>query len=124
MSRKETILIVEDDADLRRFWRHTLAMEGYDVLEAGDGLEALASLEQRTPDLLILDLGLPRLGGMSVQQEIAARAPHIPVVIVTGSTADLTDLNVPCLLRKPVTTDELVRTVRSCLSAGAPGVGS
>ena len=124
MSRKETILIVEDDVDLRRFWRHTLAMEGYDAIEAGDGLEALSSLEQRMPDLVILDLGLPRLGGMSVQQEIAALAPQLPVVVVTGSTADLTHLNVPCVLRKPVITDELVKTVRACLAAGAPGVGS
>lgn len=124
MKSKGTILIVEDDADLRRMWKHTLAMEGYEVLEAGDGIDALSWIEQRTPELVILDLGLPRLGGLSVQQEIAARAHtrHIPVVIVTGSTEDLAQLSVPCVLRKPVSPEELLKVVRTCLASGAPGV--
>jgi CheY-like chemotaxis protein len=126
LRQKETILIVEDDAELRRLWRHTLAFEGYQVHEAGDGLDALHLIEQHPPDLVILDLGLPLLGGVSVQQEIAARAhtSHIPIVVVTGSTEALSDLEVPCVLRKPVTTDELLVIVRKCLAAGAPGVGS
>ena len=109
---------------LRLLWRTTLRYEGYDIIEAGDGIEALQYLEQHRPDLVVLDLGLPRLDGLSVQQEIAAQAStqQIPVVIVTASPDDLSQVDVPCVLRKPVTTDELLAAVRRCLVSGAPGV--
>ena len=107
-------------------WRTALRFESFDVIEAGDGVEALRVLEQHTPDLVILDLGLPSLDGASVRQEIAAQAisRHVPVVIVTGSTEDLTYLNVPCVLRKPIGIDELIRTIRRCIQSGAPSAGS
>jgi DNA-binding response OmpR family regulator len=117
------ILIVEDDADLRRMFRMALIVAGYDVEEAGDGIEALQLVENRTPDLVVLDLILRALDGLSVQQELAARAltQHIPVVIVTGSTLEPGGLNVACVLRKPVMPDELVHTVGVCLASGSPG---
>jgi CheY-like chemotaxis protein len=115
------ILIVEDDVDLRRMFRTVLAMAGYEVEEAGDGVDALQLLENRLPDLIILDLVLRSLDGLSVQQELASRAitREIPIVIVTGSTIDTASLDVACVLRKPVMPDELVKTVRSCLASGA-----
>jgi CheY-like chemotaxis protein len=121
------ILIVEDDADLRRLFRMTLTVAGYDVQEAGDGVEALQLVENDPPDLVVLDLMLRALDGISVQQELAARVAtqHIPVIIVTGSSLDPTGFNVACVLRKPVLPDELIGTVASCLSAaGAPGAGA
>lgn len=125
MSAKR-ILIVDDDADLRRLFRMTLTVAGYDVDEAGDGLDALQLIENRAPDLVVLDLVLRSLDGVSVQQELAARAHtrHIPIVIVTGSTLDTAGLDVACVLRKPVMPDDLIRTVAQCLAAGAPGVGA
>jgi DNA-binding response OmpR family regulator len=121
VSNQRLVLIVEDDADLRRQWKLALNLEGFDVEEAGDGLEALRRLEERVPDLVLLDLGLPMLGGLSVQQEIAAHAVtrSIPVVIVTASSEDLSGVDVPCILRKPVTPDELVHAVRACLHTSA-----
>ena len=115
------ILIVEDNADLRRMFRTILSMAGYDVEEAGDGVEALHLVENRLPDLIVLDLVLRALDGLSVQQELASRAVtrRIPIVIVTGSTIDTASLDVSCVLRKPVMPDELVRTVKSCLASGA-----
>ena len=115
------ILVVEDDADLRRFFRTALAMSGYLVDEAADGIEALRIIESRTPDLVVLDLMLHALDGMSVQQELAARAitRNIPVVIVTGSDIEIAGENVACVLRKPVMPDQLVRTVRQCLIRGS-----
>jgi len=117
VTKLRVILIVEDDTELRRMWRIALSVEGFEVEEAGDGIEALQRLEQRSPDLIVLDLGLPRLSGLSVQQEIAAHAVtrQIPIVIVTGSTMELGHLDVPCVLRKPVTPEELVAAVESCL---------
>ena len=113
------ILIVEDDADLRRMFRITLMVAGYDVEEAGDGIEALQLVENRPPDLVVLDLVLRALDGVSVQQDLAARAVtrHIPIVIVTGSKLEPGGLNIACVLRKPIMPDELVRTVGVCLAS-------
>ena len=124
--RLQRILIVEDDADLRRFFRTTLAMAGYDVEEAGDGIDALQLIENRPPDLVVLDLMLRTLDGVSVQQELAARSftCRIPIVIVTGSSIDPTGMNIACVLRKPVMPDDLVQTVRQCLANGAPAAGA
>jgi DNA-binding response OmpR family regulator len=115
------ILIVEDDIDLRRMFKTALSLAGFDVDEAGDGLEALRIIETRPPDMVVLDLMLRALDGLSVQQELAARATTatIPIVIVTGSTIDTDRVPVACVLRKPVMPDELVRTVKQCLKAAA-----
>lgn len=104
-------------------FRISLRLAGYEVQEAGDGLEALRQIDHSPPDLVILDMGLPFVSGAVVQQEIATHVftRNIPVVIVTGSGKDLSDLKVACILRKPITPQDLVRTVRTCLAAGAPG---
>jgi two-component system KDP operon response regulator KdpE len=124
LGNQRIILVVEDDESLRSMWRIALRFEGFDVVEAGDGIEALRVIDQRIPDLVVLDLGLPKLGGESVRQEIGAQAltRQIPVVIVTGSTEDLGHLEVPCILRKPVAIEDLIRTVRSCIYSGAAGL--
>lgn len=126
MARKQTILVVEDDEDLRRLFRTALTIAGYDVQEAGNGLEALHKIDQNPPDLVVLDVMLPQISGLAVKQEIAAHVltRHIPVVIITGSTLDLSGLEATCLLRKPISPDALVTTVQKCLSEGARGVRS
>jgi len=118
---QKRILIVEDNSDLRRMFKTALSLAGFDVDEAGDELEALRVVEERRPDLVVLDLVLRALDGLSVQQELAARAAtaNIPIVIVTGSTIDTDNVEVACVLRKPVMPDELIRTVRQCLRDGA-----
>jgi DNA-binding response OmpR family regulator len=125
VQRQRLILVVEDDADLRRMYTLALMFEGFEVLQAVDGIDALQQIEQRPPDLVVLDLGLPRLGGLCVQQEIAAQAVtrDIPIVVVTGLNIDLELLDVPCVLRKPVTMEQLVSTVHLCLHVGL-GEGS
>ena len=122
--RRRIILIVEDDADLRRLYRTALALEGFDVDEAADGFDALRRIDHRRPDLVVLDIGLPAVSGVAVREEIAAHAytRHIPVVIVTGTTVNFDHLDVACVLRKPVEPSDLLKTVRSCLAAGAPDV--
>jgi CheY-like chemotaxis protein len=126
MPGRHTVLVVEDDPSLRRMYRTALGLAGFSVTEAEDGLHALHYLEQHPPDIVILDLMLPTVSGLVVQQEIAAHAHtrKIPVVIVTGSDMNLDGVDVPCVLRKPVTPDKLVDVVQSCLQSGAPGMGS
>ena len=120
------ILVVEDDADLRRLFRTALSLSGFDVDEAADGLDALRIIENRVPDLVVLDLMLQSLDGMSVQQELAARAitRNIPIVVVTGSSLEVSGVNVSCVLRKPVMPDQLVETVRHCIVRGVSGAGT
>jgi two-component system OmpR family response regulator len=120
------ILVVDDDADLRRLFRTALSMAGFHVDEAADGLDALRMIENRSPDLVVLDLMLTSLDGVSVQQELAARAItcDIPVVVVTGSNLEVAGINVACVLRKPVMPDRLVQTVRHCLARGVSGAGA
>jgi two-component system phosphate regulon response regulator PhoB len=107
-------------------YRAALSLSAFDVVEADDGLSALHILEQRRADLVILDLMLPTVDGLTVQQEIAAHAGtrDIPILIVTASTLPLDHVKVPCILRKPVSPDELVAAVRRCLASGAAGARS
>lgn len=107
------ILIVEDDADLRRLYRGVLQFSGFEIHEAADGVTALHLLEQYPPDLVVLDLMLPTLSGHAIQQEVARGTP---IVIVTGSTEPIDHA---CVLRKPVTPEKLLQTVQSCLASGA-----
>jgi CheY-like chemotaxis protein len=118
------VLVVEDDPALRRMYRTALTLAGYDVVEANDGLAALHFLDHRAPDLVVLDLILPTMSGLIVQQEIAAHAHtrNIPIVIVTGSALSLDHLDVPCVLRKPISPEDLVNAVRKCITTGAPGL--
>src|SRR5512132_513279 len=121
MARAATVLVVEDDPALRRMYRTALTLAGFEVTEAGDGLAALHFLDNRAPDIVVLDLLLPTMSGLVVQQEIAAHAHtrQIPIVIVTGSDLSLDHVKVPCVLRKPVSPESLVDAVRSCLASGA-----
>jgi CheY-like chemotaxis protein len=122
MAPRHTVLIVEDDADLRRFLAHTLSMAGFDVREARGGFEALRRLDSDPPDIVVLDLMMPGMDGFTVRREIAAHihTRHIPVVVVTGSAATMAELDVDCLLRKPITTERLIEAIRSCLASSAP----
>jgi DNA-binding response OmpR family regulator len=121
VQNRKAILVVEDDPDLRRLYRLTLAIDGFEVHESGDGLEALRAIEQYKPALVLLDLDLPKLDGLSVQQEIASHplTKSVPVVIVTALEVDLSHLSVACVLRKPIAPEQLFVTVRACLGSAA-----
>ena len=112
------VLIVEDDAALRELYRVALVAAGFSVVAVSDGLHALRHLEGDTPRAVVLDLDLPFVGGRDVHQELKASPAthHIPIIVVSG--ADTTGLNpadFACILRKPISTDELVTAVRRCL---------
>ena len=112
------VLVVEDDPDLRSMYRSVLAIEGYGVVVAANGIDALRHIDLDGPDALVLDLGLPLLGGRDVQRELAAHADtrSIPIVVVTGSdTSDLNEADFSCILRKPIRAEDLIAAIRRCL---------
>ncbi len=122
---RHTVLIVEDDEQLRKMYRFALTVAGFRVREAADGLAALASLEHEPASLLIVDLGLPDMSGQDLVKEIAAQAHtrNVPILVVTGSTQNLDQLDVECVLRKPVSPDILVQAVSKCLASHASDAG-
>ncbi len=114
--RQQTILIVEDDPAMLSFYKSALMIEGFSVMTAPDGIDALHRIEQRPPDLIVVDLGLPRLCGYDLRREIAAHAHtrHVPILVVTGqSEVDSADFD--CVLRKPVDAGTLLAAVEECL---------
>jgi DNA-binding response OmpR family regulator len=113
---------VEDDVDLRRMFKAALSFARYDVVEAGDGLEALRLLDNHDVDLVVLDLGLPLISGQVVLQEVAAHAQRrqVPTMIVVTGIPGPHDLpQADCVLMKPLTPERLVAAVRSCLASGS-----
>lgn len=120
LSAQPTILVVEDDASLRQFYRTALTNAGYYVITRADGLDALRWIEENTPSLIVLDLSLVCVSGRDFQKELHARADtrDIPIVVVTGdNTSDLITSEFACVLHKPITDVGLIDAVRRCLSA-------
>lgn len=81
------ILIVEDDKPLQKYLKELLLDNGYSITIASDGIEAMKVLEQVEPDLVILDLNIPKMSGESVCREIREHYPHIRVIILTAKDA-------------------------------------
>lgn len=82
----ERVLVVEDTDLLRRMYHDRLAQDGYQVFEASDGLAALSVLRDQPVDLILLDLIMPRMGGLQVLEAVRAdpRTHEIPVVVLTN----------------------------------------
>lgn len=87
MTDVATVLVVEDEPGIRSSVRRGLEAEGHDVREAGDGAAGLASALSPQVQLVILDLGLPKLSGEEVLELIRAQRPSLPVVVLTARDA-------------------------------------
>lgn len=88
-SHKEKILVVDDEASIRRILETRLSMIGYDVVTAGDGEEALEMFRKAEPDLVVLDVMMPKLDGYGVCQELRKES-DVPIIMLTalGDVAD------------------------------------
>jgi PAS domain S-box-containing protein len=124
----ETILLVEDDADLRTVVRRILHQAGYTVVEASDGAEALRQFERlpRAADLVLSDVVMPTLTGPELAHRLRALGSTVPVLLISGYTADaITHQDTlgrgVAFLEKPFTPAILSRRVREVLD-GAAGV--
>lgn len=119
---KETILLAEDEASLRKLTRATLEQNGYKVLEAKDGVEALAVSEacDLPIDLLLTDVVMPGMGGRALAQELTRRRPEMRVVYMSGYTGQGVGTQGPIdpgsdFLSKPFTRVVLARKIREAL---------
>jgi DNA-binding response OmpR family regulator len=79
------VLVVDDDSDIRESLREVLELEGYDVTTASDGEEALRSVHDCPPCMMLLDLMMPRVSGWDVLDELRRTHTVVPVAIVTAS---------------------------------------
>ncbi len=120
------VLIADDDRLVRTMVRDLLAALGHDAVEAANGLEAVAACERERPDLLILDLLMPRLSGLDALAQLRARGVRAPAILLSaisgGSVRALDGADqIDVLLEKPVTRDGLARAIsRATRGGGTP----
>ncbi len=117
---RATILVVEDRAEVREVVSRTLSESGYDVLTAQDGESGFALAIDQAPDLVILDVGLPKATGLDVARELRERGFRAPVLMLTarvavGDRVAGFDAGADDYLAKPFDVDELVARVRALL---------
>ena len=118
-AKKTTILTADDDPQLLRLVARNLQLEEYDVLVASDGKQALEQIEQHAPDLVLLDVMMPRMDGFTVCKRVREFSA-VPIIIVTARGQDQDkvrglDLGADDYLTKPFSVDELLARVRAVL---------
>jgi CheY-like chemotaxis protein len=109
-----TVLVVEDDPLLRELYRTALLSARYRPIAVSDGLAALATIDRDMPDVLVLDLGLPRVSGWDVYRDLRARPETraLPIIIVSGNNPRDIDSSGPVLFfSKPIDAQALIEAV-------------
>ena len=110
---KLAILIVDDEPAFRSLVAMTLKQDGYHVIEAGDGAEAIEAAEKvKHVDLVVTDIRMPQMDGVEFMQALRKTQPYVPVVFITGYPTDLRR-PVPnsCMLSKPFLREDLMKAV-------------
>jgi DNA-binding response OmpR family regulator len=121
---KKKILLVEDEESLRLLYEEELKAEGYEVVTAGNGKEALRQLEGIKPDLIILDIVMPVMDGMETLGRIMGKKRSIPIIIHTsypGYREDFMSWAADAYVAKSSDLRELKETVRDLLKKGRKG---
>lgn len=116
MNRSPIVLVVDDHPDLREVLALILEHHGFQVMVAGDGWEAVNQAERCRPDVVLMDLMMPRMDGYKATVALNDNGdPPIPVVAITASQVDRSQLlasGFSELLRKPVRADDVLSTIR------------
>ena len=125
------ILIVDDDPDIREALSMILESKGYQVVTAQDGIEGLATLKAELPDLLVLDLLMPKMDGFAVCKELQdprwSKYKNIPILILTSVREEASrrryeletglELNVDDYVEKPISPDVLLHRVEKLVNS-------
>jgi two-component system KDP operon response regulator KdpE len=119
MNTAERILIVDDEPQIRRVMKTALASNGYEAYEARTGEEALESLRANNPDLILLDMNMPGMGGMAACREIRA-VSEVPIIILSVRDSEqdkiaALDAGADDYLTKPFSVNELLARIRANL---------
>src|SRR5438445_2622707 len=125
--KKTTIVAADDDPQLLRLVTRNLEFEEYEVLPASDGQQALEQVEAHSPDLVLLDVMMPRMDGFTVCQRIREFSA-VPIILITARGQDQDkvrglDLGADDYLTKPFSVDELLARVRAVLRRGQFSAG-
>ncbi len=117
---KTPILVVDDEPPIRRLLRTSLSTQGYQVLEAETGEQAIATIAKEKPEAVILDLGLPDLDGLDVIRRIRESGSRIPIIVLSSrgderGKVEALDLGADDYLTKPFGMAELVARIRTAL---------
>jgi len=118
---KKTILIIDDEPDICQSMSDIFSDEGYNVMTAGDGNEALEKLEKETPDLIFLDIWLPDSDGLKLLPGLKQEHPQVPVIMISGhgtieTAVQATKLGAFDFIEKPLSLDKLVITASNALT--------
>lgn len=126
MSDKKTILIIDDEQDVRTFLKSLLADHGYHTIEAADGVEGMQQARQASPDLITLDITMPEQSGVKSYRQLKddADLAKIPVIIITAVGDPMehflkTRKQVPNpegFMAKPIDQDKLLQMIADLLS--------
>jgi two-component system, OmpR family, KDP operon response regulator KdpE len=121
----QTILIVDDEPQIRRVMRTTVTSQGYAVVEAKSGEEALDRIRNERPDLIILDVNLPGISGLETCREIRASS-DVPIIMLTVRNTErdkvqALDAGADDYVVKPFGVEELMARIRATLRRAAPG---
>jgi two-component system response regulator VicR len=116
---KKTIMIVDDEKMIINLLTHNLTREGYNVIEANDGLEAIEKAKSEKPDLILLDIMLPKIDGLSVCKRIK-NMMNVPIIMVTAKDEELDkivglELGADDYITKPFSVRELLARVKANL---------
>ena len=115
-----TILVVDDEPPIRRLLRTSLSSQGFGVVEAADGREAAEQIRRSSPDLVILDLGLPDMSGLDLIRTIRAGGSSLPILVLSSRSdergkVEALDLGADDYVTKPFGTAELFARIRAAL---------
>jgi len=114
------VLVIDDEPPIRKLLRMGLSAHGYEILEAPSGRVSLELLEQKKPDLVILDLGLPDIQGLDLLRMIRSRNESVPIVVLSSrgdeaGKVQALDLGADDYVTKPFGMDELLARMRAAL---------
>jgi DNA-binding NtrC family response regulator len=124
VSERRTVLIVEDEANMRRVLGALIARDGFEVAEARDGAEALDRIREGGIDAVLTDLRMPQMNGLELLGEVVRRHPEIPVVLLTahgtvGSAVEALKHGAFDYLTKPFEPDEVRQVIRKAVQTRA-----
>jgi len=121
-----TVMVVDDSLTVRKITGRLLAREGYQVVTAKDGVDALERLQGTRPDVMLVDIEMPRMDGFDLTRNVRgdARLKDIPIIMITSRTAEkhqnyAREIGVNVYLGKPFQEDELLRHIAGFVKAAA-----